>query len=43
MIAEWEAKFPQRVQSILASLGNVVPAHLMDKGLFDFAGLGSGQ
>jgi tRNA 2-thiocytidine biosynthesis protein TtcA len=43
MIAEWEAKYPQRVQSILASLGNVVPAHLMDKGLFDFAGLGSGQ
>jgi len=39
MIAEWESKYPQRVQSILASLGNVVPAHLMDRGLYDFAGL----
>jgi tRNA 2-thiocytidine biosynthesis protein TtcA len=39
MIAGWESKYPQRVQSILASLGNVVPAHLMDRGLHDFAGM----
>ncbi len=39
MIAGWESKYPQRVQSIIASMGNVVPAHLMDRDLFDFAGL----
>jgi tRNA 2-thiocytidine biosynthesis protein TtcA len=39
MIAGWENKYPQRVQSILASLGNVVPAHLMDRGLHDFAAM----
>ena len=37
MLREWEKKFPGRIDSIFGALGNVVPSHLMDRGLFDFA------
>jgi tRNA 2-thiocytidine biosynthesis protein TtcA len=39
MLREWEKKFPGRVDSIFASLATVAPSHLMDRNLFDFAGL----
>jgi tRNA 2-thiocytidine biosynthesis protein TtcA len=38
MLAEWERSEPRRIESILASLRSVVPSHLMDPALFDFAG-----
>jgi tRNA 2-thiocytidine biosynthesis protein TtcA len=39
MLAEWERKFPGRIESIFRSLQNVGPSHLADRVLFDFAGL----
>ncbi len=37
MLQEWERKHPGRVDSIYNALANVVPSHLMDRSLFDFA------
>jgi tRNA 2-thiocytidine biosynthesis protein TtcA len=37
MLREWERKQPGRIESIFNALGNVVPSHLMDRTLFDFA------
>ncbi|MBL8514129.1 MAG: tRNA 2-thiocytidine(32) synthetase TtcA [Betaproteobacteria bacterium] len=37
MLIDWDKKFPGRVDNIVRSLSNVVPSHLMDRGLFDFA------
>ncbi len=39
MIAEWDKKFPGRSWNVFGALSRVVPTHLMDKDLFDFAGL----
>ena len=39
MMREWDKKYPGRVDNIFASLTRVVPSHLMDSNLFDFAGL----
>ncbi|GAA4415814.1 tRNA 2-thiocytidine(32) synthetase TtcA [Quisquiliibacterium transsilvanicum] len=39
LMREWEKRFPGRVENIVASLTRVVPSHLMDRELFDFAGL----
>jgi tRNA 2-thiocytidine biosynthesis protein TtcA len=37
MLREWERRFPGRVETMFASLGRVVPSHLLDRALFDFA------
>ncbi|NGM85807.1 tRNA 2-thiocytidine(32) synthetase TtcA [Parapusillimonas sp. SGNA-6] len=39
MIAEWDKKFPGRSWNVFGALSRVVPTHLMDKNLCDFAGL----
>jgi len=39
MLREWEKRFPGRVETIFNSLARVVPSHLLDRGLFDFAEL----
>jgi len=39
MLAEWERRFPGRVETIFRALANGVPSHLLDRSLFDFAGL----
>ena len=39
LMRDWEKRFPGRVDNIFASLSRVTPSHLMDRGLFDFAGL----
>ena len=39
LMREWEKRFPGRVDNIFAALSRVTPSHLMDRGLFDFAGL----
>jgi tRNA 2-thiocytidine biosynthesis protein TtcA len=39
MLAEWEKRFPGRVENTFNALSRVVPSHLMDKGIFNFAGL----
>jgi tRNA 2-thiocytidine biosynthesis protein TtcA len=37
MLREWEKKYPGRIDSIFGALGHVVPSHLLDRALFDFA------
>lgn len=39
MLREWDKKFPGRVDNIFSALSTVVPSHLMDRQLFDFAHL----
>jgi tRNA 2-thiocytidine biosynthesis protein TtcA len=39
MLTEWEKQFPGRVESIFSALSTVIPSHLLDKNLFDFAKL----
>src|SRR5450830_396414 len=39
MLREWEKTHKGRVDNIFSSLSTVAPSHLMDRNLFDFAGL----
>src|SRR3989449_8664434 len=39
MLRDWEKRFPGRVDSIFNALANVVPTHLLDRRLNDFAGV----
>ncbi len=39
MLNDWEKRFPGRIETMFRSLANVVPSHLLDARLFDFAGL----
>src|SRR6476661_3389720 len=37
LLREWEKRFPGRVESIFNAMANVVPTHLLDRTLQDFA------
>jgi tRNA 2-thiocytidine biosynthesis protein TtcA len=37
LLREWEKKFPGRVETLLTSLQNITPSHMLDRALFDFA------
>lgn len=39
MLAEWDKRFPGRIENTFNALARVVPSHLMDARLFDFRGL----
>ena len=39
LLREWDKKFPGRIESIFRSIQNVAPSHLLDRTLFDFAGV----
>lgn len=39
MMEDWDKRFPGRTEAVLTALQNVVPSHLADNRLFDFAGL----
>jgi tRNA 2-thiocytidine biosynthesis protein TtcA len=39
MLRDWEKRHPGRVENVFSALTRVVPSHLMDRGLFDFAAL----
>ena len=43
MLKDWDKRFPGRIGSMFSALQNVVPSHLADTELFDFAGLQRGQ
>ena len=39
MLRDWDKRFPGRVETLFRGLANVVPSHLMDRRLHDFASL----
>ncbi|TRZ91880.1 MAG: tRNA 2-thiocytidine(32) synthetase TtcA [Rhodocyclaceae bacterium] len=39
MLRDWDKRFPGRIETMFRALGDVVPSHLLDASLFDFAGL----
>ena len=39
MLREWQRRYPGRIESMMRALGEVRPAHLMDRSLFDFSAL----
>ena len=39
MLADWNRRFPGRIETMFRSLRNVVPSHLADPSLYDFANL----
>jgi len=39
LLRQWEKQYPGRIESILRALTDVTPSHLLDRKLFDFAGL----
>jgi tRNA 2-thiocytidine biosynthesis protein TtcA len=41
MMAEWDARYPGRTESVFSAMQNVVLSHLADNALFDFRGLDS--
>jgi tRNA 2-thiocytidine biosynthesis protein TtcA len=43
MMQEWDARFPGRTESVFTALQNVIPSHLADLALFDFARLAPGS
>jgi tRNA 2-thiocytidine biosynthesis protein TtcA len=43
MLQEWARLYPGRIESMATSMRNVVPSHLADPKLFDFAGLRQGS
>ncbi|TDR80189.1 tRNA 2-thiocytidine(32) synthetase TtcA [Paludibacterium purpuratum] len=43
MIQDWEKRFPGRAETMFSALQNVVPSHLADTGLYNFAGLQLGE
>jgi tRNA 2-thiocytidine biosynthesis protein TtcA len=42
-LQDWERRFPGSIDSVFASLSNVLPAHLLDRQLFDFSTLKADQ
>lgn len=43
MLAQWDIDHPGRIESIFTAMQNVVPSHLADNALFDFANLQTGE
>ncbi|WP_345812114.1 tRNA 2-thiocytidine(32) synthetase TtcA [Paraburkholderia sp. PREW-6R] len=39
LVRDWEKRFPGRIENMFNALSNVVPSHLMDPKLFQFASL----
>ncbi len=39
MLQEWQKRFPGRIENLTRSLANIVPSHLLDRRLHDFAHL----
>jgi tRNA 2-thiocytidine biosynthesis protein TtcA len=36
MLRDWEKRYPGRVETLLTSIQNIKPSHLLDRALFDF-------
>ncbi len=40
MLNDWEHQYPGRIETLLTSLQNIVPSHMLDRALFDFSAAG---
>ena len=43
MLQAWDVEHPGRIESIFRALGDVVPSHLLDEKLHDFASMSASQ
>ena len=43
MMADWDARYPGRTESVFTAMQNIVPSHLADTSLFDFRDLHVGS
>ncbi|KKO46667.1 tRNA 2-thiocytidine biosynthesis protein TtcA [Arsukibacterium ikkense] len=43
MLQDWDKRFPGRIETMFQAMQNVVPSHLADNSLFDFAALSKGH
>ncbi|GGW71113.1 tRNA 2-thiocytidine(32) synthetase TtcA [Alishewanella tabrizica] len=39
MLQDWDKRFPGRIETMFQAMQNIVPSHMVDKTLFDFAGI----
>jgi tRNA 2-thiocytidine biosynthesis protein TtcA len=39
MLREWQKKYPGRVENMFSAMQDIKPSHMLDKKLYDFAGL----
>lgn len=39
MLQDWDKRFPGRIETMFQAMQNIVPSHLADNTLFDFAGI----
>jgi len=37
MLQDWDKRFPGRIETMFQAMQNIVPSHMIDKNLFDFA------
>ena len=43
MMADWDARYPGRTESVFTAMQNIVPSHLADTSFFDFRDLHVGS
>lgn len=43
MLREWDKRYPGRIETMFSAMQNVVPSHLCDRELFDFAAIREGM
>ncbi|MEP7205792.1 MAG: hypothetical protein ABI920_02550, partial [Casimicrobiaceae bacterium] len=41
MLRDWERQFPGRIESVWNAMGSIVPTHLLDRRINDFAAVGA--
>ncbi|MDX1391916.1 MAG: ATP-binding protein, partial [Rheinheimera sp.] len=39
MLQDWDKRFPGRIETMFQAMQNIVPSHMIDKNLFNFAAL----
>jgi tRNA 2-thiocytidine biosynthesis protein TtcA len=42
MLQDWDKRFPGRIETMFQAMQNIVPSHMIDKNLFDFAAVQHG-
>ncbi|MBJ3817025.1 tRNA 2-thiocytidine(32) synthetase TtcA [Shimwellia pseudoproteus] len=43
MLRDWDKRYPGRIETMFSAMQNVVPSHMCDTALFDFAGIKHGS